>query len=113
AVEGPGEGERSAEADRGRPGSGHQRPKGSRRGKLLSPARRRRAVAHVRKVVGVSERRACQVLGQARSSQRYRRVKPEGDAALVATMDQLRKRYKRAGYRGVWIRLRRQDWRVN
>jgi putative transposase len=70
-------------------------------------------VEHVRKVVGVSERRACQVLGQARSSQRYRSVKPKGDAALVAAMDQLRQRYKRAGYRGVWIRLRRQNWRVN
>ena len=64
-------------------------------------------------MVGVSERRACQVLGQARSSQRYRSVKREGEAALVAAMDELRKRYKRAGYRGVWIRLRRQNWRVN
>lgn len=68
---------------------------------------------HVQKMVGVSERRACQVLGQPRSTQRYRSVKPEGDAALVAAMDKLRKRHKRSGYRGIWSRLRRSGWRVN
>lgn len=68
---------------------------------------------HVQKVMEVSERRACRVLGQARSTQRYRSVKPEGDSALAAAMDKLRKRYKRSGYRGVWIRLRRAGWRVN
>jgi len=70
-------------------------------------------VEHVQKVVGVSERRACQVLGQARSTQRYQSVKPEGDQALVAAMDELRQKHKRCGYRGIWIRLRRTGWRVN
>jgi hypothetical protein len=50
-------------------------------------------------VMGVSERRACRVLGQPRSTQRYISVKPEGDAALVAAMDNLRLRYKRSGGR--------------
>ena len=68
---------------------------------------------HVQKVVDVSERRACQVLGQARSTQRYQSVKPEGDQALVAAMDELRQKHKRCGYRGVWIRLRRRGWPVN
>ena len=36
---------------------------GGRGGKLLSPARRRLCVQHVRSVLGVSERRACKVLG--------------------------------------------------
>ena len=40
--------------------------------KLLSPARRRHCVERVRAVLGVSERRACKVLGQHRSTQRYR-----------------------------------------
>ena len=48
-----------------------------------------------------------------RSTQRYERVKPEGDAALVAAMDELRTKHKRSGYRGIWIRLRRAGWPVN
>lgn len=67
----------------------------------------------MRKLPGVSERRACRVLGQSRSTQRYRVRKPQGEAALVAAMNGLRKRYKRAGYRGIWSRLRRTGWRVN
>jgi len=67
----------------------------------------------VQKVVGVSERRACRVLGQSRTTQRYQSVKPEGDAALVGAMDALRKKHKRSGYRGIWIRLRRAGWGVN
>ena len=39
-------------------------------GKLLSPARRRACVEHVVAELGVSERRACRVLGQHRSTQR-------------------------------------------
>lgn len=67
----------------------------------------------MQKVVGVSERRACRVLGQSRTTQRYESVKPEGDAALVAAMDELRQKHKRCGYRGIWIRLRRAGWPVN
>jgi ribosome-associated protein len=37
----------------------------------LSPAKRRRAVAHARAELRVSERRACRVVGQARATQRY------------------------------------------
>jgi putative transposase len=70
-------------------------------------------VEHVRRAVGVSERRACRVLGQPRSTQRYESVKPEGDGALMAAMDELRKKHKRNGCRGIWIRLRRAGWRVN
>ena len=46
-------------------------PKGGESGKLLSPARRRAAVEHVRRRLGVSERRACRVIAQPRSTQRY------------------------------------------
>ena len=41
-----------------------------RRAKLVSPSRRRHCVERVRAVFGVSERRACRVLGQHRSTQR-------------------------------------------
>ena len=68
---------------------------------------------HVRKVMKVSERRACRVLAQPRSTQRYESVKPEGDEALVLAMDKLRKKHKRYGFRGIWGRLKRSGWRVN
>ena len=42
--------------------------------KLVSPSRRRHCVERVRAVFGVSERRACRVLGQHRSTQRYQPV---------------------------------------
>ena len=38
--------------------------------KLLSPARRRRCINHIRTMMPVSERRVCRVLGQHRSTQR-------------------------------------------
>ena len=41
------------------------------RGNLLSPARRRACINHVRSQFKVSERRACRVLGQHRSTQRH------------------------------------------
>ena len=44
---------------------------GDREGKLVGPARRRRAVAMVCDRFGVSERWACRVVGQHRSTQRY------------------------------------------
>ena len=47
------------------------------RGKLLSPAKRGRAVDHACEVMGVSERRAYQVLARPRSTQRHVRKVPE------------------------------------
>ncbi len=47
-------------------------PCGSRPGKLLSPARRRACIDHVRSELKLSERRVCRVLGQHRSTQRRR-----------------------------------------
>ena len=47
---------------------------GSCVGKLLSPARRRWCVDHVRRELAVSERRVCRVLGQHRSTQQRHRA---------------------------------------
>jgi putative transposase len=54
------------------------------RGKLVSPARRRDAVRFLVKRRRISGRRACRVVGQHRSSQRYRRLEPEYERRLVA-----------------------------
>ena len=59
-----------AEASSGEPYAGQADPGGSGQGKLLSPERRRRCVVQVRQRLGASERHACRVLGQARTTQR-------------------------------------------
>ena len=44
---------------------------------------------HVQEVLGISERRACKALGQARSSQRWVSRKAERDCELLARMREL------------------------
>ena len=79
----------------------------------MSPARRRRAVEHVQKRFGISERRACWVVGQPRSSQRYVSTKATKDAALAERMVALSCENPRYGYRRVWALLRCEGWAVN
>ncbi|WP_128253721.1 IS3 family transposase [Falsirhodobacter deserti] len=82
-------------------------------GKLLSPARRRACIDHVCDERGVSERRACQVLRQHRSTQRKRpRGRPDEDR-LVADMIELARQYGRYGYRRIAALLRDAGWQVN
>lgn len=79
----------------------------------MSPARRRDAVRFLVKRRRVSERRACQVVGQNRSTQRYERVAPEYELKLVARMNEIAAKHPRWGYRRVWSLLRAEGWRVN
>lgn len=52
-----------------------------RQGKLLSPERRRSVVNVLRKQVGVSERRACRVVKQPRTTHRYQpMLRPDKDS---------------------------------
>lgn len=67
----------------------------------------------MRDTLGVSERKACRVLGQHRSTQR--RV-PRGradEAELVEDMIELARQYGRYGYRRVAALLRDAGWHVN
>ena len=61
----------------------------------------------------VSERRACHVLGQARSTQRRERHSPDDEARWVAEMVELATRYGRYGYRRITAMLRWEGWKVN
>jgi transposase InsO family protein len=79
----------------------------------VSPARRRDAVRFLVKRRPVSERRACQLLGQHRSTQRYRRLPAEYELRLVARMNELAAQHPRYGYRRIWSLLRGEGWRVN
>ena len=68
---------------------------------------------HLQKNFKVSERRACRVLGQPRSSQRYISTKADIDTALSQRMVALSRENPRYGYRRVWALLRREGWAVN
>jgi len=85
ASEGVREGERRVQEAAGRASSRQRDSQGSCLAKLLSPARSRRAVVHVRTRLGVSERRACRALGQHGSTQRHRPAAgPEGVCHNIA-----------------------------
>lgn len=80
---------------------------------MTSPARCRQVVEHVQHVLGVSERRACRVLKQPRSTQRYQLIKAPDTAALTARIIALASEYGRYGYRRITALLRNEGWRVN
>jgi putative transposase len=62
---------------------------------------------------GVSERRACRVVRQARSTQRYQPRCREDEEALTTRIVELASRYGRYGYRRVWGLLWLDGWWVN
>ena len=70
-------------------------------------------MAHVRQKLDVTERRACRVLGQPRSTQRYRACIPDDEVELVKRMTELPTEYGRYGYRRITALLRREGWHVN
>ncbi|MEJ0094560.1 MAG: IS3 family transposase [Methylocella sp.] len=82
-------------------------------GKLLSSARRRACVEHVIAEHGVSERFACRVLGQHRSTQRKVPTKPDDEAALIADITALAIQYGRYGYRRITAMLWERGWKIN
>jgi len=79
----------------------------------VSPARRRRVVEAIRERLGISERRACRVLVQARSTQRRRRIVGSDESRLVGRVVELASRYGRYGYRRITDFLHDEGWRVN
>ena len=67
----------------------------------------------VREALAVSERRACEVLEMARSSQRYASCRPPREARLLARLLVLHARHPRYGSRRMTVLLRREGWVVN
>lgn len=63
--------------------------------------------------MGISERRACRVLGQARSTHRYEPIIKEDEEALRADIIKLATRYGRYGTPRVTALLKLSGWRVN
>ena len=80
---------------------------------LLSPARRHACIDLVRSQIEVSERRACRVLGQHRSTQRKLPVGRADEERLVADIIELARQFGRFGYRRITQMLKAAGWSVN
>ena len=80
---------------------------------MIAPESKRRAVELVIEVLGVSERRACTVIGQPRSTQRYDQVEAEDTELLRQRIIELASEYGRYGYRRITAMLRNEGWLVN
>lgn len=61
----------------------------------------------------VSERRACRVVGQPRSTHRHRATTPGDEPRLVGRIIELATKYGRYGYRRITAHLRHEGWRAN
>ena len=75
---------------------------------MVSPAEKRRGAEHLEAEHGVSERRACRVVGIVRSTKR----RPSGrieEAKLLRRVHELTERYPRFGYRKVHAILRAES----
>jgi len=70
-------------------------------------------VSRVREQLGISERRACRVLSQPRSTQRRRPQTADDEAALTADIIALAQQHGRYGYRRITALLRTAGWVVN
>ena len=79
----------------------------------MSPARRRQCIDHAVMKFGVSERLACRVLGQHRSTQRKEPRGRVDDAALTSDIVELATQYGRYGYRRITALLQEAGWLVN
>jgi len=80
---------------------------------VVSPTRRREAVNHLQTTFETSERRACRVINQPRSTQRFKGTKPATDRPLVKAIKAVATRLPRAGYRTVTKHLIRDGWVIN
>ncbi|MQB26433.1 IS3 family transposase [Agrobacterium radiobacter] len=75
--------------------------------KMVGPAAKREAVAHLKAVMGLSERRACQIISADRKMVRYRSRRPS-EAELRTRLRDLANERRRFGYRRLFVLLRRE-----
>jgi putative transposase len=80
---------------------------------VLTAGQRRQVVRQIQETFGVSQRRACRVLGQPRSTQRQTPKTSQEEGRLVQRMLELVRQHPRWGYRRITVLLRREGWRVN
>jgi transposase InsO family protein len=84
---------------------------------VVTARQRRQAVQWLCERFDVSQRHACRLLRQHRSTQRQKAKKTkdayEEEERLTRRMLELVRQHPRYGYRRVWALLRREGWRVN
>ncbi|SCB46712.1 HTH-like domain-containing protein [Rhizobium miluonense] len=73
---------------------------------MVGPAAKREAVTHLKAVMGLSERRACQVIFADRKTIRYRSSRPP-EVELRGKLRDLANERRRFGYRRLFVLLRR------
>ena len=92
----------------------NQALEGDRAGKLVSPSRRREAVRMLVERFGLSERRACQITGQHRSTQRHQpRRGGDRDDALRQRLRKLSRSIRAGATARLGRCLREEGWAVN
>ncbi|WP_425364338.1 IS3 family transposase [Bradyrhizobium barranii] len=73
--------------------------------KMVGPVAKREAVAHLQAVMGLSERRACSIVGADRKMVRYRSCRPP-DTELRGHLRELANARRRFGYRRLFVLVR-------
>lgn len=74
---------------------------------MVGPAVKRAAVAHLQARMGLSERRACKIVGADRKMIRYRSIRPP-ETELRRRLRDLANERRRFGYRRLFVLLRRE-----
>jgi len=79
---------------------------------MVTPAAKRKAVAHLRDAFGMSERRACKAIGCCRMTMRYQTTRAD-DAGLRQRMRAIAQERRRFGYRRLHVLLKREGYVIN
>jgi putative transposase len=80
---------------------------------VVTADQQRAAADYLAQRYGASQRRACRVMGRARSNLRYRRARRDDEPALVREIKRLARRHPRYGYRRIHAMLVRRGWTIN
>ena len=96
----------------GRPDPRQQDAQPSPGGKLVSPSRKRAAVVEPQTKFGISERRACEAIGQSREAASVKATPRSDEAPLVKLMLQRACARPRFGYRRIGGLLFLERWRM-
>jgi hypothetical protein len=112
AVEAARGGECEAEDAAGGGDAGQRGAEGHHVKKVVTPAARRAAVTAAREAHGISERRACSIIGADRTAMRYRHRRVD-DAAIRTRLKELAAERWRFGWRRLKLLLEREGIRMN
>jgi putative transposase len=78
----------------------------------VTPAGKRKAVAHLVDYHGMSERRACKAIGCCRMTMRYQTIRVD-DGVLRQRMRAIAHERRRFGYRRLHVLLKREGYVIN